>query len=161
MTLPDLIWPCMTSAKLLWPYPFSWDLSRPFVTSAVLPLVILADLIWPQLNPYDLTRPYMTLCDLSRPPVTLAILMGPQQPFCELRRPSSWDLSQSYSISPQLSSWDLRQFYIELLFYIRKKECFFPQNFEKLYFVRRVFSLDPDPEPDLYGGFPDPGSGSV
>ena len=107
MTLPDLIWPCVTSAKLLWPYPFSWDLSRPFVTSAVHPLVILADLIWPQLNPYDLTRPHMTLCDLSRPPVTSAILMGPQQPFCELRRPSSWDLSQSYSISPQLNSFNL------------------------------------------------------
>ena len=67
----------------------SYDLGRPPVTLAFHPLVILADLICTPWNPYDLTRPHLTLCDLSRPPVTLDILMGPQQPFCELRRPSS------------------------------------------------------------------------
>ena len=60
----------------------------PSVTSALLPFLILADLILPNLNPYDLTRPHMTLYDLSRPPVTLAILMGSQQPFCDLSPPS-------------------------------------------------------------------------
>ena len=35
---------------------------------------------------------------------------------------------------------------------------FFPQNFEKLNIMKSFF-LDPDP--DLYGGFPDPGSRSV
>ena len=64
-----------TSANLMWPYLSSLDLSSPFVTSAVLPLVILANLILPQLNSYDLNRHHMTLCDLSRPPVTLAILI--------------------------------------------------------------------------------------
>ena len=110
-----------TPPHVMWPFVISCDLSLmwPHETSANLmwPPQALADLKWTNVTSCNIMgmRRDVTACNLcyfSQHHVTLAILMGPQQPFYDLSRPSSFDFSRSHWTSVELlwpypTSYDL------------------------------------------------------
>ena len=69
LTLPDLIWPYLTSCDLIWPY------------------LTLPDLMWPHLTSPDLNWPHMTLCYLTPPHMNSPDLMWPHLTSCYLNCP--------------------------------------------------------------------------